>query len=162
MTKEEKQLLIRDLCGRQPYNVICGDVYGNYGTLIDICIPFDCVTFQCNDSNQTTFTTDIDKIKPYLRPMSSMTELEIHDFKETTGVFTYYPGHKMYDYIPMFDNDDTPFSTFDDDKVFHQVRPEHVISCINWLNLHHLDYQKLIEKGLALKAPKEMYKIQYL
>ena len=28
---------------------------------------------------------------------------------------------------------------------------------INWLNKHHFDYQGLIEKGLALEAPKEMY-----
>lgn len=158
MTKEEKQLLIRDLCMRLPYNIVCKDIYGNCGTLVDLVIPLDCATFQCSD--KTTFTTDIDKIIPYLRPMSSMTELEIHDFKATTGVFTYYPGHKMYDYIPMFDNDNTPFSTFDDDKVYYQVKPENIISCINWLNSHHFDYQKLIEKGLALKAPKGMYKIQ--
>ena len=28
----------------------------------------------------------------------------------------------------------------------------------NWLNEHHFDYCGLIEKGLALEAPKDMYK----
>ncbi len=28
----------------------------------------------------------------------------------------------------------------------------------DWLNEHHFDYRGLIEKGLALKAPEEMYK----
>ena len=27
----------------------------------------------------------------------------------------------------------------------------------DWLNAHHFDYRGLIEKGLALKAPKKMY-----
>jgi len=31
---------------------------------------------------------------------------------------------------------------------------------INWLNAHHFDYRKLIEKGLALEAPEGMYKIE--
>lgn len=28
---------------------------------------------------------------------------------------------------------------------------------LDWLNEHHFDYRGLIEKGLALEAPKEMY-----
>lgn len=29
----------------------------------------------------------------------------------------------------------------------------------DWLNAHHIDYRGLIEKGLALEAPKDMYKL---
>ena len=29
---------------------------------------------------------------------------------------------------------------------------------IDWLNAHHFDYRGLIEKGLALEMPKDMYK----
>lgn len=29
---------------------------------------------------------------------------------------------------------------------------------IDWLNAHHFDYRGLIEKGLALEAPVDMYK----
>lgn len=28
----------------------------------------------------------------------------------------------------------------------------------DWLNAHHFDYRRLIEKGLALEAPDDMYK----
>lgn len=28
---------------------------------------------------------------------------------------------------------------------------------VDWLNEHHFDYRGLIEKGLALEAPKDMY-----
>ena len=31
---------------------------------------------------------------------------------------------------------------------------------IDWLNKHHFDYRGLIEKGLALEAPEEMYKTE--
>ena len=31
---------------------------------------------------------------------------------------------------------------------------------IDWLNKHHFDYRGLIEKGLALEAPKDMYNIK--
>jgi len=30
---------------------------------------------------------------------------------------------------------------------------------LDWLNRHHIDYRGLIEKGLALEAPNDMYKI---
>jgi hypothetical protein len=32
-------------------------------------------------------------------------------------------------------------------------------SVLDWLNAHHFDYRGLIEKGLALEAPKGMYKL---
>lgn len=32
----------------------------------------------------------------------------------------------------------------------------------DWLNAHHFDYRRLIEKGLALEAPKDMYKTSKL
>ena len=30
---------------------------------------------------------------------------------------------------------------------------------LDWLNAHHFDYRGLIERGLAIEAPKEMYNI---
>ena len=33
------------------------------------------------------------------------------------------------------------------------------IDTFDWLNSHHFDYRELIEKGLALEAPEEMYKV---
>ena len=35
---------------------------------------------------------------------------------------------------------------------------ESITAQIEWLNKHHFDYRGLIEKGLALEAPKDMYK----
>ena len=63
---------------------------------------------------------NIFKIKPYLRPLSSMTEEERKYFRKLA-----FP----YDFVDA-------------------------------LNKHHFDYRNLIEKGLALEAPEDMYKKQ--
>lgn len=67
MTKEEKQLLLIDLCARLPYDVQCeigGLRYGPY-------------TFTGEDVEDLI---DGRTFKPYLRPMSSMAEEEINEF----------------------------------------------------------------------------------
>lgn len=35
-----------------------------------------------------------------------------------------------------------------------------IVDFIDWLNKNHFDYRGLIEKGLAIEAPKDMYKNQ--
>lgn len=129
MNKEEKQLLLKDLCARLPYGVICYGVTkdmdedGNYidkvvtGTLYELhsykcCYGLVGLMNQCN----------IESIKPYLRPISNMTQEEIYDYNKMCN--------KSLDVLDIFD----------------------------WLNAHHFDYRGLIEKGLALEAKEDMYK----
>ena len=71
MTQEEKELLIKDLCGRLPYGVQYKDAHG-YKKTIDIWSP----------EFHTALNTILYDEKPslYLRPMSSMTEEEIDEF----------------------------------------------------------------------------------
>lgn len=62
MKSEDKQLLLADLCARLPYGVkIQYDIYG----IQDLTI---------NELN--AYIKGVKNIKPYLRPMSSMTEEE--------------------------------------------------------------------------------------
>lgn len=74
MTREEKDLLLRDLCTRLPYNVKCyiefddGKVFPER-TLMPIMIQ---------DFKNHEFVI----YKPYLRPMSSMTEEEVDEFTQ--------------------------------------------------------------------------------
>lgn len=35
----------------------------------------------------------------------------------------------------------------------------HTEEAFDWLNAHHFDYRGLIEKGLALEAPEDMYNL---
>ena len=73
MTQEDKELLLKDLCARLPYGVICynSDTESNF----KLCDVADI------DSGYPTFDYgygELKTVKPYLRPMSSMTEEEIN------------------------------------------------------------------------------------
>lgn len=74
--------------------------------------------------------------KPYLRLMSSMT-------REEEAHWNYY-RHLVGDGIFSHGYDNPTFC---------------ISKCFEWLNSHHFDYGGLIIKGLALKAPEDMYKI---
>ena len=74
----------------------------------------------------------LSEVKPYLRPMSSMTEEEWTDYQKI----------RMIDWV----NGDIN-GTFINAGLI-----------VDWLNAHHFDYRGLIEKGLAIKAPEGMYK----
>lgn len=123
MTQEERDLLLKDLCARLPYGVICEDEYGNTLELNSIDKP-NTVTFKCSDN--TFWTTDLDKCKPYLFPLSSMTEEE---WKE-------YQTLKMVDWVKGDIN-----GTF-----------INAGTITDWLNAHHFDYRGLIPMGLAKDA----------
>ena len=66
MIQENKELLLRDLCARLPYGLCVQDEYGE----------IDYVNY--NDVHFANYFDSIlnGKVKPYLRPMSSMTEEE--------------------------------------------------------------------------------------
>lgn len=71
MTKEDKQLLLRDICGRLPYLV--KGLYQWKGN-----VPFDRELDGSlyDELYLSLYATEDSSFKPYLRPMSSMTEEE--------------------------------------------------------------------------------------
>ena len=84
MTQEDKQLLFKDLCARLPYKVVVDygynafDVHnGNYIEHGSKCI-LKCYLLDVFMSSRQNEKGEY--IKPYLRPMSSMTEEEINEF----------------------------------------------------------------------------------
>lgn len=121
----DKILLLKDLCPRLPYGIKC-DHFGKIKTVLGVFNDIIQVGYDINDYEDTC----IEDIKPYLRPMSSMTEDE---------KFTYY--HRVHDVGRSVD-------VIDEDEVALHME---------WLNEHHFDYRGLIGKGLALEAPEGMY-----
>ena len=118
MAQEEKSLLLKDLSARLSYGVVVelDEKFGfNKGThtLVKELLDSYCV----------------EGIKPYLRPMSSMTEEEGKEF----GLLQ------------------TDFYT---DGFLYPIAASNLI---DWLNEHHFDYRGLIEKGLAIETPEGMY-----
>lgn len=71
MRHEDKQLLLVDLCGRLPYGVIlnCCNTVGERLTAID-------------ENGLINHDYDIDEVKPYLCPMSSMTDEQEEEYWE--------------------------------------------------------------------------------
>lgn len=86
MTKQDKQLLLKDLCSRLPYGVKC-DKDGGVYDLVSVEIPQGFVRIKKMVNNLPVITTRSilreDVVKPYLRPMSSMTEEELYDWTHT-------------------------------------------------------------------------------
>ncbi len=82
MTQEEKQLLLADLCARLPYGVklqiegLANKTIHDKGIrkLASVLPSRNAVEYDVQGSN---YGVIIDLVKPYLRPMSSMTEEEI-------------------------------------------------------------------------------------
>jgi len=73
--QEEKQLVLRDLCARVPHSQFV-DIDGEIKKLIAISNTFIHFSDLTDDDLDGIFDLDCCVVKPYLRPMSSMTEEE--------------------------------------------------------------------------------------
>lgn len=127
MTNKEKELLTKDLCSRLDNHSLLVK-YGEEDYNI-IGISFGRVILVKPFMSMTSASPLIEEVKPYLRPMSSMTEEEKSEYCELQDRFLCSSQYPVTDAFEMFD----------------------------WLNSHHFDYRGLIEKGLALEAPEDMY-----
>ena len=126
MIQEDKEILLIDLSARLPYGTKVRAFIGEKGENDEIlgCIHiFNIYAHNC---------------KPYLRPMSSMTEeecIELGNIKATIENISEVIPNVPYYIEVAYSNQ------------------------IDWLNAHHFDYRGLIEKGLALEAPEGMYNV---
>ena len=78
MTQEEKSLLLKDLSARLPYGLIIHLVEPNEDEeLYCLNIPQEGLYTRSLEHNNVTTLSPIEDIKPYLRPISSMTEEEL-------------------------------------------------------------------------------------
>ena len=143
MTQEDKDLLLKDLCGRLPYGV-------------KIKTPSDCWTseegicelkeifkggdglFRIGDIGAL-----IEYSKPYLFPLSSMTEEQWIDLKEYSGFK--YDGC-LLDLVKYTDS----VSTLE--FWVEEIPSNMIIRVFDWLNKNHFDYRGLIPMGLAKDA----------
>lgn len=73
MKKEDKELLLKDLCARLSYGVIVDTPKGR-GHVCNINLTIFEIEVSVNISATSRDKFNIEDIKPYLRPRSSMTE----------------------------------------------------------------------------------------
>jgi len=140
------KLLLKDLCSRLPYNVVirCTDSDTDYKCFLTTGIL-----------NELLHNTEYYDYKPYLRPMSSMTEEEIEEYRNLSDevIGNYGPYHHEFiaHCVRLGIKPDNPHECVDG---FLNME------AIDWLNEHHFDYRGLIPMGLALEAPAGMYKAE--
>lgn len=130
MTQEEKKLLYKDLSARQPYRpFVC--FAGK------VTMPFlDIIASTDGNELMSINGLNPEKIKPYLRTMSSMTDEERLYFHRNSAKVDILVDEKNIITKPFYC---------------------YTINLFDWLNAHHFDYRNLIGKGLALEAPEGMY-----
>jgi hypothetical protein len=130
MTQENKELLLKDLCARLPYGVkfACNkNVYTAKG--LDLIVT-DEGDWEYAVTAKGIAPIEIDFIKPYLFPMSSMSDEQLPYYITTLKYSEEARGMV-----------ETP-NSFD------------------WLNKNHYDYRGLIPMGLAEDATdKNIYRI---
>ena len=122
MTQEDKELIFKELCARLPYHVKC-KIWLKDGTteegLLDLQHNYD------NVLQDAFYYNKIKDIKPYLFPLSSMTEEEKEEYCQLQQKVIYNSKG---------------------------VINEDVTKYINWCYKKHLDINNLIPMGLAIDA----------
>lgn len=122
MTQEDKELLLKDLCARLPYGLKAS--YYGADEECETWDEVDGITFGYVEIGQ--YSLPIERVKPYLFPLSGMTDEEWEDYQKI----------RMIDWVHGDIN-----GTFINAGLI-----------VDWLNAHHFDYRGLIEKGLAIDA----------
>jgi len=150
MTQEDKKLLLVDLCARLPYGTIVSvtDETIKYKAYIKSVSYKNIQVSPISDSNFTGYIFyKISKIKPYLRPMSNMTEEERKELENE------HPFHAAKD-GSIWNQNVVHVSDYGDDyDVLYKtsdVSMKDWCWLVDWLNAHHFDFRNLIERGLAI------------
>lgn len=122
MTQEDKELLLKDLCARLPYKVICKvDKIKFEGELREIELSYNMARLYNieDDQSENVYVYDC---KPYLFPLSSITEEQSKIYHELVG--------GMFGTGVLINLD----------------------CLIDFFNRNHLDWRGLIPMGLAKDA----------
>ena len=132
MTQEDKELLLEDLCAILPYGIKFLRESWNYEWDQELSVIEILEDIDKDGYINKTKVYNVEDIKPYLFPLSTMTkEQKTECLKGTSLEISKYD--EIYGY-----------SEYTDLECYLKV--------IDWLNAHHFDFRGLIEKGLAIDA----------
>jgi len=144
MTVEEKEILVKELCARMPYGLQVEHTSGFRGTLHNVMVyplydqntedtikDYICRVDFFNDDDWV----DVEFFKPYLFPLSSMTEKQKEEY--------YY----IVNYLSVDDTD-----KWREGEFVYVNLPNQFEQLIYFYYKNHLDYRGLINMGIALDA----------
>ena len=132
MTQEEKDLVLRDLCARLPYNV-----WVSYKTKYDDIERATILNGNYVRDIMEGISSWID-FKPYLRPMSSMTEEEKFELKQE-----HVKDQQLFAEVIVVLNNT---------EMRGKVIPHFAA---DWCDKNMFDYRGLIDKGRAIKVTED-------
>ena len=135
MTQEQEDLLLKDLCARFKYGVIVVTPKGR-GYVNEINFTIFGYELGVNIDPLIRDAFSINDVKPYLFPLSSMTDKDLIEFLQIKG--TNLNSDELKD--------------FRNGKIAIVSSLSSYSRNIDWLNTHHIDYRGLIPMGLAIDA----------
>ena len=138
MNEKDKELLLKDLCSRLPYGVKVK--LGDNPNIFDLEYRIKFAAMY-GDSDKLEDILDITNIRPYLFPLSSMTE---EQKKEISKRYNYHNPYQLYVVITNYSQ-----GYWDDDT---SCNLQDYLWLEDWFNKNHFDYRGLIPKNIAKDA----------
>ena len=132
MTQEQKDILLKDLCARLPYGVKVE--YENKIFDVEyVCPMYEEIKLDIPE----TWTIDVSEVKPYLFPLSSITEEQKNELREMEWSFD---NSTICNIIECFGT----YRAYVDHSCCSEL--------IDWFIKNHFDYRGLIPMELANDA----------
>ena len=131
MIQEDKDLLLRDLSSRL-----------RYGVILQCCERVGEQLYSIDDKGLINNDYDIEEVKPFLFPLSAMTEEQKKEISKRYNYHDYYDGLSIeitYHSEGYWDDDNS-------------CNLRDYLWLIEWFNKNHFDYRGLIDMGLAIDA----------
>ena len=130
MTQKDKELLLKDICARLPYGVKMNHIADDeHSPKTLIGVAKDMITLEGLGGYECV---DVEDYKPYLFPLSSMTEEQKKEYN--------YWKHEV------------PVCRYEYGDVVEEIELYDSPESFEYLIENHFDYRGLIEKGLAIDA----------
>lgn len=137
MIQEDKELVLKDVCARLPYNVICQVEFkesGKYKSEIMLLSGIFTDEAYFTAKGGSIYSNDY---KPYLFPLSSMTSEQLFEVQEIMGK-------------NEIEIEDGFFNIIDSSR--NTITYLEILAVLEWFYKNHFDINGLIEKGLAIDA----------
>ena len=135
MTRNYIEILLKELSARMPYNTkiqlteysVTGKKLPSEIKILDYCM-LGKVQAYCKGFRK-------DEVKPYLYPLSSMTEEQCEELRQVSGLDVDLDSIKLGRVSLIGD-----------------IAIDCLYDAIDWFNKNHFDYRELIPLGLAIDA----------
>ena len=145
MIQEDKSLLLKDLCARLPYGVKMIDTEpysAEHNPILTLSYISEDNCIGCR-AGKGFMATSLGSIKPYLLPLSSMTDKQAKEMQEIIGNPNYACIMRKTGGLELW------LESIDTDPT---IWLDTIFEVQDYLNKNHFDYRGLIEKGLAIDA----------